>query len=416
MNGFERMQRDEGTSSTLSASSDAAEHRYPDDFSPEEARFADDLRDLFAPDHDELPPLFTQTLLGDVASDTAPTGFEQRLAYRVMRQLRLPRRPLAARTRLMRRLIGEMSHHPRSGMQTSLKTLRDETLTVTTGRVARPIAGVMGTLAILVVASVLLTAPSFAMGMQIILGQTGVREVNGYPTHNITTTGAAAKHTAADDAPVLPGFSPLWAGMAAAGYSYQGMRLLTPPAKKWSRGPIVDLQYTSDRDGAVLDIREFQVAEPYAAVLQVVQDGSATQAQVDANTAAVYVDGAWMQRPMQTNMTASASASRDVYIWTFGVRGELIFQRDGVVYWIVGSQHDGMDQNGLLDLVRQLTPMNSRLLDPGAVQLRQIGYSLVIPLEQYQPEMELYQLVPKGTALNSGAGAFVAVPYGAVGS
>jgi len=410
MNGFERMQRDERTSAD---SSDAAEHRYPDDFSPEDTRFAEELRDLFAPEYDEPPPLFTQTLLGNVAYEPTTPGFEQRLAYRVMRRLRLPRRSLVGHPRLMRRLAGELLRHPRRGMQSSLKTLREETLTVTTGRIARPIVGAMGTLAVLVVASVLLTAPSFAMGMQIILGQTGVREVNGYPTQSITTSSTHGKHVAANQLPVLPGFLPSWVGMAADNYTYQGMRLLTP-AKKWSQGPIVDLQYTNNSNGAALDMREFVVASQYAAVLQVVQAGAATQTQVDANTPSVYVDGAWMQRIVRGGMTPGVSTTSSIYVWSSGVQSELIFQRAGVVFWIVGSQDAGMDENGLLAFARQLTPMNSLLLNPRQLQLRQVGYSLVIPLEQYPPEMEVYQLVPQGAA-TSGAGAFVASPYGAVG-
>ena len=412
MNGFERTQRNERR---FSDSSDAAEHRYPDDFSPEDAHFAEELRNLFVPEDDELPPLFTQTLLGNVIYEPTAPGFEQRLAYQVMRRLRLPRRPLATRSRLMRRLLGEALRHPRSGMRLGVKTLREETLTVTAGRVVRPIVGVFGTLAVLVIASVLLTAPSFAMGVQIILGQSGVRQVNGYPTHTITTatTNANAKHATASELPVLPDFTPSWVGMTADNYAYQGMRLLNP-AKKWSQGPIVDLQYTSNSDGSTLDMREFQVASQYAAVLQVVQEGAAAQTQIDANTPAVYVDGAWVQHTVHGGMNAAVNTTSNVYIWSFGVQSELIFERDGVVFWIVGNQDAGMNENGLLAFARQLTPMNRLLFSPRQLQLRQVGYSLVIPLEQYPPEMEVYQLVPHG-AVTSGAGAFVASPYGSVG-
>jgi hypothetical protein len=83
-------------------------------------------------------------------------------------------------------------------------------------------------------------------------------------------------------------------GSMAGDYSYVGMQLLAPT--DWSNGPIADMQYTLAQPSAgigVLDIREFQMSSQYAAVLQIVQDGSATPVQVGA-TPAVCVNGSWM--------------------------------------------------------------------------------------------------------------------------
>src|SRR6516165_2661957 len=82
MSEFERSDED-------SAWADAGELNFPQDFSKEEAAFARQMREIFAVEYEELPPLYVQTLLEDERCGVPDAHFEQRIVTQVFDSLRL---------------------------------------------------------------------------------------------------------------------------------------------------------------------------------------------------------------------------------------------------------------------------------------------------------------------------------------
>ena len=121
----------------------------------------------------------------------------------------------------------------------------------------------------------------------------------------------------------------------------------------WADGPIVDLVYDADtshighKGTGQIVIREFK---PLEQVLQVVQDGNAYPINLDQygyNPSAIYVDGQWL-----------ASGKISPQIWGRGGRSEVIYQQNGVVFWIAGDQRDGIGQKVLWKLAQSLQTMS----------------------------------------------------------
>ena len=360
---------------------DAEEPFFPDDFSVEEAAFASELRELFALEREELPPLYTQTLLDHERQVAPEVGFEQKLTYRVMRHLRLPRSPLFERQYL-----------------TMFLTALQESLF----RMSRPLAASFTTVMFIMALTVAVSTPTFAAGVRILLGQTGVQRVPAYPTYVRTSlpTNTADHHQLTFD----PGMRLWWPGATADNYLYQGVRLQN--STEFSKGPIVEMQYTLDglaKGTGVLDIREFQVSDKYSAVLQVIQDGSQSLVRV-GDTPAVYIDGTWVVRDV--NHHVMDSEEKFHWQWQTGVRSELIFERDGVVFWIVGDQRDNMQQDQLLHIASLLKPVDSRVLQPDKLTLRLAGNSLAYTFSDPIGH-EVYALVTSDTAPGTGEAAYV---------
>jgi hypothetical protein len=124
-------------------------------------------------------------------------------------------------------------------------------------------------------------------------------------------------------------------------YLYQGQK------QSWVDGPFIELDYsltgtTPDGTG-LLAIREFKL-KPNINVLQVVKDGAAQGIKIDQTglAQAIYVDGQWVLR------------NKFNPVWIYGQRSELIYQKDGIVFWIVGDQRDGMDKDQLLKIATSL--------------------------------------------------------------
>lgn len=342
---------------------------FPGDFSDEEALLASELRELFAIEREELPPYYISTLATNDRYDATLPGFEQKLSYRVFRDLRLPRLPL----------------FHRRWLPVSWSTLAE----VVTNA-SRPLVGAVGALMLLMLFSMVMASPSFAAGLRILLrGGAGVDQVSLYPK-NIAAPGPVVSTRVHASTPAMP---ISWLGPEESNYSYQGMWNLDQ--QDWSKGPIAELQYAvaGATDGTgIVDIREFQVSDQYAAVLQVVQAGSAASVDV-GGTPGVYVDGMWLS-------TATEHA------WQSDTRSELIFARGGVIFWIVGDQRDGIGQAQLTDIAAHLAVASGPLERPGRLSLRLIGNELASTL--HDPiEGEIYALVPQGVSPESGVASFV---------
>jgi hypothetical protein len=349
---------------------------WPEDFSPEEKRFADELRELFPIEDEVLPPLYVQTLLDDELRAPLGRGYTRKLIYRVMRRLDLPTRPLTPRRGFLGLPEGT--------------TLRSVTEPVR--RAGTPVIAALSLLMALVLGTVYLATPSFAEGLRLLLGQTGAQQLESYPANVADASHPVKPRTQASAA--MPMF---WLGPALGRYSYIGMGLLDQ--QDWSNGQVLDIQYSltqpaiqeqaqtgandansasgtgdansvsgasGQKPGAqtsgsgLLDIREFQVSNAYSAVLLVVQDGSATMTSVNGQPA-VYVDGMWVVTQGGRKM------------WQRGTRSMLIFERDGVIFWITGDQRDGMTEYPLTRIAAALTPTSLTTLRPNRLTTRLTG-------------------------------------------
>lgn len=351
------------------------EHPFPADFSPEEDAFAEELRAAFPIECEELPPLYAQTLLGDAAHSPLDKHFERKLTYRVFRQLGLAR-PL-----------------PQSRRLTLAGTWRPPVLT-SLRRLGPAGAALVACVLLFMVVSIIAASPSFADGMRLLLGHSGVDQVPSYPTHTRPSASMAGSESQSGTAA-----HPLnwveWLGPSIEGYAFQATYIA--PAQEWTAGPVVELRYvrqdasTSPGSG-VLEVREFRPSPALAGVLQMVADGSATAVSVNGQPG-VYVDGQWVP-------------TADRPVWQSGIRGELIFERDGLVFWIVADQRDGMGPDELVTAASQLAPVSLHTIMPDRSALRLVSIDLQGSL-QSPVEGELLELIPAGSSLDSGAGAFV---------
>lgn len=323
--------RPEGEASNPQAGTD-----YPADFTTDEAAFAAELRGLFSPEREELPPRYVETLLGEPRQRPLENGFEQKLAYRVFRQLNLPRPPLF-------------------DLPATRRTGRMAVLARRLGQVS---ATAMISSLLLMLMSVFIAGPSFAAGLRILLGQTGVQQVANYPT-TVQTAAPSASTSAAQTLP--PDALVLWPGRSVHGYTYAGMSLLT--GEGYSAGPVIELNYFQQGDthtgSGLLTVREFRLAPGLSRVLQVVADGSVTTVKIN-DQQGVFVDGKWQQFGPK-------------HMWVAGGKGELIMEQGDQILWIVADQRDGIDATQMVAIAKHLTPTPLQSLQVRHRQLRSVA-------------------------------------------
>lgn len=383
MSEFERIDQD-------SAWANAGELKFPEDFTKEEAAFARKMREIFAIEGEDLPPLYAQTLLDQEMYEIPNRGFEQRVTAVVLERLHLsgkslpeatspkPDAPLpAARGSATRRL--RISLH---GMRQFL---------------SRPIALAASLVLLLLAVSVVVASPTFAQGLQVIFGNTGVAQVTSVPTQLSTSKRHKNVGLAAPEV-TFPNISLFWPGPVSNNYAYVGSHLQVPT--KWSTGAIVDMKYSlaGDSQGSgMLDIREFQVASSYSAVLQVVEDGFATSLTLADGSTAVYVNGMWVPRMLDHTQT---------YVWQTGTNCLLIMEREGVVIWMVGDPRDGLTAQSMAALANQMVPVNRATLLRNYRGVWLASASLAVSVNNTS-NSECYLLVPQGISPASGVGEFV---------
>src|SRR4029079_5086422 len=214
MNGFDQF----ASSETGASGAERAEPLFPNDFTQDEELFASELRNSFDIEREALPSGYVPTVLGYERHAPARPGFERRVTRQVFRELNLPSRPLFERNSLLQ--FGAALVEP-------VQQLRHA------GRAAM---GVLASVMLVMVMSMIFATPSFADGLQILLGHTGVQQVADYPrnVHNVELQ--KTQQVSQNEAP-----TPLyWMGQTVGNYSYLGMRTL--PKAAWSKGQIVDLQ------------------------------------------------------------------------------------------------------------------------------------------------------------------------------
>lgn len=311
---------------------------FPEDFSVEEMAFAQELGSLFAVDKEEIPPLFVQTLMESEDARYQPVEyrFEQKTSARVFRQLKLHRR-----------LFG--------GRRLTWQHIKDvlPSQKIPTAFVAACLLFMLMTM--------MATSASFASGLNILMAgkHGGVLQTFGYPTGLLSNTNKQAKTTKQSaSTPVsakqislletqqqlqFPLYLPT---NLPKNYTMSGIYMHENNGYQWADGPIleVDYRYThsiASRGLGGVTIYEFKAKEQ---ILQLVQQGAAHLIQFDGqgHASAIYVDGQWVR------------INKYAHAWSYGTRSELIYEVDGVLFWIVGDQRDGINKKELLSIASSL--------------------------------------------------------------
>jgi hypothetical protein len=353
MNGYDQF----ASSETGSSGAERLEPLFPADFTQDDALFANELREVYDIEREDLPSGYVPAILGYERHKPASPGFERRLTNRVFRELELPGRPLFEHN--LARQFGAAFGEP-------VEQLR---------RAGRSAVGVLASVMLVMVMSMVFATPSFADGLQILLGHTGVQQVAAYP-RNVHRPGPRQVDRQETQTPLY------WMGPTVGDYSYLGMRKLS--SEGWSKGPVVDVQYVLTRipsGTGVLDVRMFQVADNYQAVLKVAQTGSAHEVTF-GHTRAIYIDGTWV-------------AYGRHQFWQSGVRSELIFEKNGLIFWIAGDQRDGMGEEQLVAAASQLTTATTAELATRHLTIGAVGGELQSLLRDPVGE-EVYALVVRG--------------------
>lgn len=308
-------------------------HDLPADFSEDDVAFAEELDELFALHKEDIPPYYVQTLLDSEAPLFLPVeqGFELKMRVRVFRRLKL-------RYRLFRK--GRPSFR-----------------SILSGIPVQRSLSAAAAFMLVVFLTVMLTGASFASGIEMLLhnAKAGVLLVQDYPaalsrvsfpnTHQ-SDADSQQKMSLFNAQQQLHSWSMYLPQLLSDSYRLTDSYLYQEPQQSWADGPFIEFDYTLNSKNphgiGELAIREFKL-NPNVKVLQVVKDGATTAIKTDQNglSQAIYVDGQWILR-------------NKLPIWVKGQRSELIYQKDGIVFWIVGDQRDGVNQNTLLKIANSL--------------------------------------------------------------
>ncbi|HXZ05205.1 MAG TPA: hypothetical protein VEH81_10250, partial [Ktedonobacteraceae bacterium] len=132
-------------------------------------------------------------------------------------------------------------------------------------------------------------------------------------------------------------------------YDLSSIYLYHGTEESWSDGPIIELVYSlngvkSKGTGQIV-IREFLPTED---VLQVVQDKAVHLIQLNqyGQPSAIYINGQWK---WDSNYS---------YKWFYGERSELIYQQNGVLFWIAGDQRDGIGAKDLWSIAQSFRTLS----------------------------------------------------------
>lgn len=343
----QQLDRDRDSDKNNSYSFPTQGHAIPPDFGEEDLAFVEELNTLFSPEEEDLPPYYVQTLLEAEDPQFYPLdpGFEKKTSARVFRHLKLRRR---------------LYHDPRTLL----------------GAISTGISGIHARRSLLVLTAafvfimlitVAFTAPSFEEGVTMLLqgARGGVYQVNHYPNqvhrHSHDAANPQPHQIALAAAQQQLHFKMYWPQYIPDDYSLDSQYLLyqvtgqqqqvTDQHQPWADGPIVELVYNfsepevGPKGSGQIVIREFKPSEN---VLQVVQDDAAFTIQPDqfGRPKAIYVNGQWLP----TN-------GKFAPVWAYGGRSEVIYQQNGVVFWIAGNQRDGIGEKILWNIAQSMQTM-----------------------------------------------------------
>jgi hypothetical protein len=336
MSEFERQENTEGRGfSPFSIQHPGA----PDDFSEEDLAFAAELNALFSPEEENLPPYYVQTLLDadDQRFEPVSREFEHKTSANVFRRLKLRRRLFYTHT----------------------STLRTLSMGIGDSSVRRSALAIVSSFALILLLTVAFTGASFVSGIAILLHNThgsGVYQTNTYPvgkvepslvnSQNMVSSTKQISFPQAQGQMLFQMYGP---GHMVPGYSLAHINLYAGLDQQWADGPMLEFEFSLPPSAVGNGTGEIWVREfkPRANVLQLVEKGASIPIAMDnSGTAmAIYVDGEWNLR------------GRNDPQWVSGGRSELIYQANGVVFWIVGDQRNGIGQQELMQVAQGLVPM-----------------------------------------------------------
>ncbi len=339
MSGFEKEWDDQRIDSSLLLRQELG---LPEDFTDEDIAFAQEMNTLFSLDTEEMPPYYVQTLLDAENPRLQPAahGLEYKTLAHVFRRLKLRRRLF----------------HPKPVSFSFVAQLQHT-------RPHRSILALLVACCFFVFFTVVATGPSFASGLEVLLSghHGGVLQVNGYPhlfseSSNTSPSTVVAHVAVSKKINILEAQGQLTFAInrplavpdhyvLSSMYLYQGID------QSWADGPALELNYSYMRQGALsqgtgqISVCEFR---PKGQVLQIVQLGAAHSIQLGRNDHAqgIYVDGQWVR------------VNKYSHDWIYGGRSEIIYEHNGVIYWIAGDQRDGIDQKVLTTIASSLQPFN----------------------------------------------------------
>ena len=305
----------------------------PADFSADDIAFAEELTTLFSPEEEELPPYFVETLLESEDPRFVPFehGLEYRTSARVFQRLNLRRRLFPSHPYTLGAIftdIGNLGVH-------------------------RPLVAMCAVLVLVMLMTVAFTSQQFTIGMALLLHgeRAGAYPVAHYPDEIAAPLVAddsalASQHLSLIRTRQLLHFPMYSPRRMLDHYQFTGIYLYQQPNQTWVDGPVLELEYTLSSPTIPAGTGQIFIAEfkPRGDVLQLVPSGAAQTVQIDPNgdAKAIYVDGQWVPR------------NRLLPQWVSGQRSELIYQKDGVVFWIVGDQRDGIRANELWNIAQSL--------------------------------------------------------------
>jgi hypothetical protein len=314
------------------------EQDFPPDFEVEDLVFAHELNSIFSTEREELPPYFVQTLLAseDQLFNPVEPGFEHKTRAQVFRRLNLHRR---------------LFHPPRSTYDAFISGMRSI--------YARGSFLITAFVFMLIMAvTVAFTAPSFASGMAILLqgSHGGVYQVSTYPkgVHTFLHHHRFAHNNANNQPEQLTAltaeqqlhFKIYYPQSVPHNYTLDSLSLYHGAQPLWINGPVIELVYGTTgiktKGTGQIVIREFLPTEE---VLPVVLDKAVHRIQVDqyGQPAAIFINGQWQL------------IGKNSYKWFFGGRSELIYQQNGVLFWIAGDQNDGIGEKVLWKLAQSMS-------------------------------------------------------------
>ncbi len=308
----------------------------PADFNEEDIAFVEELYTLFTPE-EQLDNVQTLLASEDLRYYTVEPGFEQKTNARVFRRLKLRRRLL---------------HTPRS-------VLSSFNCGISSISARRSLLASAAAFLLILIFTIAFTAPSFAAGLTILLhgARGGVYLANNYPknVHKLTHKQKPLQITAKNqsDQISLSGaqqqlhFQMYWPESLPGNYALDSVYLYHTADTPWADGPVVELVYNvygvKPKGTGQIVIREFK---PIEDVLQLVQDNTAHPIQTDQHgqSQAIYVDGQWIPHGK-------------AFLWIKGGRCELIYQQNGIIFWVAGDQHDGLGEKGLWRIAQSIRPL-----------------------------------------------------------
>jgi hypothetical protein len=107
----------------------------------------------------------------------------------------------------------------------------------------------------------------------------------------------------------------------------------------------------------------------------------------------VFVDGQWLHQGAKS-------------WWLTGIREELIVERDGLIFWIVADQRDGLHASDLVAAAQQLTSVPLSSLQKVRPALRIINGDLRDAVNRSAGD-DVFALIPVRSSADDGPAQFV---------